>query len=114
MSKKKAAGKLTQQKRPRPKYLGVKVVDGQDVKSGSILDYLQCFKVSNHEFRVIKFIEEGKSNKEIGSLMFISESTVKKHISNIFKKLNIKNRYELINFYKQIGENGVANTPKDV
>ena len=37
MSKKKAAGKLTQQKRPRPKYLGVKVVDGQDVKSGSIL-----------------------------------------------------------------------------
>ncbi|HBD94768.1 MAG: hypothetical protein A2015_01285 [Spirochaetes bacterium GWF1_31_7] len=87
---------------------------GTQIKSGSILDYLQCFKVSNHEFRVIKFIEEGKSNKEIGSLMFISESTVKKHISNIFKKLNIKNRYELINFYKQIGENGVANTPKDV
>lgn len=37
MSKKKAAGKLTQQKRPRPKYLGVKVSDGQEVTAGSIL-----------------------------------------------------------------------------
>lgn len=37
MSKKKAAGKLNQQKRPRPKYLGVKVSDGQKVTSGSIL-----------------------------------------------------------------------------
>lgn len=37
MSKKKAAGKLVQQKRPRPKFLGVKVHDGQKVKSGEIL-----------------------------------------------------------------------------
>ena len=37
MSKKKAAGKLKQQKRARPKYLGVKVADGQKVTSGSIL-----------------------------------------------------------------------------
>lgn len=37
MSKKKAAGKLKQQKRPQPKYLGVKVSDGQKVSSGSIL-----------------------------------------------------------------------------
>ncbi len=37
MAKHKAAGKLTQQKRPKPKYLGVKVADGQKIKSGSIL-----------------------------------------------------------------------------
>lgn len=37
MSKKKAAGKLKQQKRPQPKYLGVKVSDGQKVSSGSVL-----------------------------------------------------------------------------
>ncbi|KKQ37694.1 MAG: Ribosomal protein L27 [Candidatus Woesebacteria bacterium GW2011_GWA1_37_7] len=37
MSKKKAAGKLTQQVRPRPKYLGVKVTDGEEVSAGSIL-----------------------------------------------------------------------------
>ena len=37
MSKKKAAGKLNQQKRPRPKYLGVKVSGGEKVTGGSIL-----------------------------------------------------------------------------
>jgi large subunit ribosomal protein L27 len=37
MSKHKAAGKLVQQKRPQPKYLGVKVTDGESVKIGSIL-----------------------------------------------------------------------------
>jgi large subunit ribosomal protein L27 len=37
MSKKKQGGKLTQQKRPRPKYLGLKVGEGETVKPGSIL-----------------------------------------------------------------------------
>lgn len=37
MAKKKAAGKLKQQTRPQPKYLGVKVSDGQKVIPGAIL-----------------------------------------------------------------------------
>lgn len=37
MSKKKAAGKLTQRERPRPKFLGVKVTHGERVSAGSIL-----------------------------------------------------------------------------
>ncbi len=37
MAHKKAAGKLTQQKRTNPKYLGVKVSDGQPVTEGMIL-----------------------------------------------------------------------------
>lgn len=37
MAKKKQGGKLKQQKRPRPKYLGVKVAQGQKVLAGSIL-----------------------------------------------------------------------------
>lgn len=37
MAHKKQGGKLTQRVRPRPKYLGVKVSDGQKVTSGSVL-----------------------------------------------------------------------------
>ncbi len=37
MSKKKQGGKLVQQKRTQPKYLGVKVHDGEIVTSGSII-----------------------------------------------------------------------------
>ncbi len=37
MSKKKQGGKLIQQKRSQPKYLGVKLQDGEKVKSGNII-----------------------------------------------------------------------------
>lgn len=37
MAKKKQGGKTKQQKRPNPKYLGVKVADGEKVTPGSIL-----------------------------------------------------------------------------
>ena len=37
MAKKKSGGKLTQQTRPRPKYLGVKVSHGEKVIKGTIL-----------------------------------------------------------------------------
>lgn len=37
MAHKKQGGKLKQQKRPQPKYLGVKVTDGQKVTTGSVL-----------------------------------------------------------------------------
>lgn len=37
MSKKKQGGKLVQRVRPRPKYLGLKVSDGQKVSIGAIL-----------------------------------------------------------------------------
>lgn len=37
MAHKKAAGKLKQQKRPRPKYLGVKVSHGEKVQTGAVL-----------------------------------------------------------------------------
>lgn len=37
MSKKKQGGKLTQQTRPRPKFLGVKVADGEKVSAGYVL-----------------------------------------------------------------------------
>jgi len=40
-------------------------------------------------------ILRGFSNKEIGDNLFISLETVKKHVSNIYKKLSVKNRLQL-------------------
>ncbi|MCJ7840446.1 response regulator transcription factor [Lederbergia sp. NSJ-179] len=44
------------------------------------------------EKQVLKEIAKGKSNKEIGAYLNITEKTVKTHVSNIFIKLNVADR----------------------
>lgn len=51
--------------------------------------------LSERELMVAKLIQEGKQNKEIAEELFISISTVKTHINNIYKKLDVKNRNAL-------------------
>ena len=48
--------------------------------------------MTNREIEVLKLIAEGMINKEIAKSLFISEKTVKNHISNIFKKLDVNDR----------------------
>lgn len=48
--------------------------------------------LTEREAEVLTYIAEGMSNKQISAKLFISEKTVKNHISNIFKKLNISDR----------------------
>ncbi|MFC4218631.1 helix-turn-helix domain-containing protein [Flagellimonas marina] len=52
--------------------------------------------LSKQETLVRNLILEGKSNKEIANELFISLSTVKSHITNIYGKLNVGNRQELL------------------
>ncbi len=52
--------------------------------------------VSPREEEVINMILAGETNSSIAERLFISESTVKKHINNIFRKLQIKSRWELL------------------
>ncbi len=48
--------------------------------------------LTSRELEVIKYLAEGKSNKDISDSLYISEKTVKNHISNIFKKLGVNDR----------------------
>ena len=49
------------------------------------------------ELEVIRALASGKSNKEIGTLLDISEATVKVHITHILEKLKVTGRTEAIN-----------------
>src|SRR6266403_41287 len=51
---------------------------------------------SEREIDVLKLMAQGKSNKEIGSALFISEGTVKSHVKSIFAKLNVISRTEAV------------------
>lgn len=48
--------------------------------------------LSDRELEVLDLIAKGLLNKEIAKALYISEKTVKNHISNIFKKLNVSDR----------------------
>ncbi len=62
------------------------------------LKELEFQKITKTESRIIKLIAAGESNKAIAEKLAISEKTVKAHITNIFEKLNIQNRYQLMVF----------------
>ena len=52
-------------------------------------------KLTRQEKVVAELVKQGLTNREIGEELCISESTVKKHLSNIFEKLEIGSRREL-------------------
>lgn len=59
-------------------------------------------KLTPTEYKILMSISGGKSNQEIADEFNISISTVKKHVSNIFKKLKIKKRSEVRKFTEQL------------
>lgn len=48
--------------------------------------------LTTREIEVLELIAEGMINKEIAKKLYISEKTVKNHVSNIFRKLNVSDR----------------------
>ncbi|MER3488256.1 MAG: hypothetical protein C4307_05855 [Chloroflexota bacterium] len=62
-------------------------------------------KLTKREEEILNLIVQGYRNKPIADKLFISENTVKNHIRNIFRKLGINNRLNLIlNFGKSISK----------
>ncbi|WP_431107767.1 response regulator transcription factor [Winogradskyella poriferorum] len=59
-------------------------------------------EITTREYEVLKFISDGLSNKEIGEKLFLSESTIKTHVSNLLLKLNAKRRTQAIQIAKSL------------
>jgi DNA-binding NarL/FixJ family response regulator len=75
------------------KKLFEELADRGGPKAESPLDLL-----TDREREVTALVGEGLRNKEIADRLFISERTVKTHISNIFQKLDLSDRLELALF----------------
>lgn len=56
------------------------------------------FKLSPREMEVLRLLCDGRNNGEISKELSVSVNTVKKHISNIFHKLGVDSRTQLIHF----------------
>lgn len=59
--------------------------------------------LTEREIEVLKLLSQGYDNKTIGEKLFISESTVKTHVSHILRKLDKPNRVQAILYTKQLG-----------
>ena len=60
-------------------------------------------RFSKREAQVLELIAAGKTNREIGETLFISESTVKFHVHAILNKLDASNRTEAVSIAAQLG-----------
>src|SRR5271166_5389862 len=52
--------------------------------------------LSNRESEVAELVTKGMSNKEVANQLFVTEKTVKFHLTHIYKKMNVKSRAQLI------------------
>lgn len=58
-------------------------------------------RLTIRENEILDLVGKGFNNKEIGQKLFITENTVKKHVSSIFTKLGFKSRKEVISYLKK-------------
>ncbi len=79
---------------------GAKQVDPEAIKIAALTD---------REREVIALICEGLQNKTIGQRLFISETTVRHHLTSIFSKLGLENRLELVIYAYR---HGLAQPPR--
>lgn len=57
---------------------------------------LKKLNLTNREYEVLQLLTRGHSNSEIAEKLFLSLSTVKTHVSNLFVKMDVKNRTQAI------------------
>jgi DNA-binding NarL/FixJ family response regulator len=59
--------------------------------------------ISRREHEVFRLIARGLSNAEIGKELYISETTVKTHVTHILQKLNLRDRVQAVVLAYQTG-----------
>lgn len=67
-------------------------------------DNYSTYNLKNNEINIMQLISDGYTNKEIAGKMFLSEGTVKNKISDILRKLNLRDRTQIAIYYLKGGK----------
>jgi ligand-binding sensor domain-containing protein/DNA-binding CsgD family transcriptional regulator len=78
-----------------------KLRTAQTVKKENLEKVFKKYNITQREQEIITMILDGANNKDIEKKLFISSSTVRNHIYNIYQKLGIQNRIGLANLIKK-------------
>jgi len=68
---------------------GIDGIDGIDERRG-----VAATRVTRRELEVLNLVADGRTNRQIGELLFISEKTASVHVTNLLRKLGVANRVE--------------------
>jgi LuxR family transcriptional regulator of spore coat protein len=60
--------------------------------------------LTNREREVFELLVQDKTTRDIAQLLFISEKTVRNHISNVMQKLNVKGRSQAVVELVRLGQ----------
>lgn len=94
----KVTGKLINQLR-RMTYLsesGVAAASSGAAEPGVKYIHTAASPLTRREAEVLRLMAEGKSNKAIGEILYISEKTVKNHVSSILQKMEVDDRTQAV------------------
>jgi DNA-binding CsgD family transcriptional regulator len=80
----------------------------EPVKEKVWLMFFARYQISAREQDIIRLLLEGKNAKDISRELYISIKTVKTHIYNIYRKLGIKNRWQLITMIHNYGRSAAG------
>ena len=56
----------------------------------------QISKLTQRELEILKMVSVGATNADIAEKLFVKEVTIKTHLNNIYKKLNVENRVQAV------------------
>ncbi|GGM38893.1 transcriptional regulatory protein DesR [Paraliobacillus quinghaiensis] len=82
-----------------------KIIDGQRIYAPELIDmaFGETNPLTDREEQVIRLMAEGRNTKQIASQLFITNGTVRNYISVILAKLEVTNRIEAIEKFKEKG-----------
>lgn len=72
----------------------------EPVEANSVINQVEIRRplhlLTRRECEVLQLLADGKSNRGIGEALYISEKTVKNHVSNILQKMNVNDRTQAV------------------
>ncbi|AWZ31390.1 response regulator transcription factor [Streptococcus agalactiae] len=78
-----------------------KVLSGGKEYSPELMENVISNPLSEQEIKILSLIAQGKTSKEIACTLFLSNGTVRNYTSNIFDKLGVNNRLEVLKIARE-------------
>ena len=78
-------------------------LDLADQQADTASDPVAELNLTRRELDVMHLLAEGRTNRQIGESLFISEKTASVHVTNLLRKLGVHNRVEAASIAQRVG-----------